>query len=223
MKVFTQYIKISSTLYSFYWVFIFVFTFPVNSQNTNEIKGVIIGNQIWSNGNLSSITFKNGDPIPQAKTREEWIEAGINCTPAWSYYENQSKIAEKSGVLYNWFAVTDPRGLAPSGWKIPTKEDFNILQAFLGGKDIAGKKIKASSLWFRNGHGDNSSGFNAIGGGNRDFEGYFFYIGRVASWWTSTEYDTYNAWYFYTDYGSDALKDFGGGKMMGMSVRCIKE
>ncbi|WP_339610430.1 fibrobacter succinogenes major paralogous domain-containing protein [uncultured Planktosalinus sp.] len=223
MKGFTQIFKILFTLYSSYWVFLFAIALPANSQNTDEIKGIAIGNQIWSSKNLAVTNFKNGDPISQAKTREDWIQAGKDCTPAWSFYENQPDIAKKSGVLYNWYAVTDPRGLAPEGWRIPTKEDFSELQRFLGGKDVAGKKIKATSFWFRNGHGDNSSGFNGIGGGNRDFEGYFFYIGRVACWWTTTAYDTYNAWYFFTDYGSDAFKEYGGGKIMGMSVRSIKE
>ena len=194
----------------------------INLYGQNSPKPIQIGNQVWMDKNLSVKHFSNGDEIPFAKSREEWQKAGEDCTPAWSYYENSSAFAEKVGILYNWYAVTDLRGLAPKGWKIPETRDFEELISFLGGKFIAGKKLKSRQDWFRNGHGDNTTGFNAIAGGNRDMEGNYYYIVRVGNWWTKNEYDPNNGVYYYLEYKNDSFLNYGAGKSMGMSVRCIR-
>ena len=71
-----------------------------------EIK---IGKQIWMKLNLDVEVFRNGDPIPHAKTDEEWVKAGEQKKPAWCYYKNAGIYGEKYGKLYNWYAVNDPR------------------------------------------------------------------------------------------------------------------
>ncbi len=108
---------------------------------------VTIGNQTWTTKNLDVATFRNGDLIPQAKTNEEWIAAGENKQPAWCYYENNAANGTKYGKLYNWYAVVDTRGLAPAGYHIPTDEEWTVLSTFLGGEDVAGKKMKSTSGW----------------------------------------------------------------------------
>ena len=92
-----------------------------SGDGSNENSGVdelTIGSQVWMNKNLDADKFRNGDPIPQAKTLEEWEEFSNKKQPAWSYYENDSVNGEKYGKLYNWYAVNDPRGLAPKGWHV---------------------------------------------------------------------------------------------------------
>jgi uncharacterized protein (TIGR02145 family) len=123
-----------------------------NSQNsTNSItqtgnyKSVKIGTQTWMVENLNVSTFRNGDPIPEAKTNEEWEKAGKNKQPAWCYYENDPKNGAKYGKLYNWYAVSDPRGLAPVGWHVPTDAEWTLLSDFLGYDN--GKKMKSTSGW----------------------------------------------------------------------------
>src|SRR6185436_5977257 len=74
---------------------------------------VTIGTQTWMSRNLDVSRFRNGEPIPEARTTEEWIEAGKNGRPVWCYYENKPELGVIYGRLYNWFAVADPRGLAP--------------------------------------------------------------------------------------------------------------
>ena len=106
---------------------------------------VLIGKQIWMKENLNVSFFRNGDPIPEAKTKEEWLSAGKQGKPAWCHYENDPKYEGKYGRLYNWFAVCDPRGLAPIGWKIPEFEDMNLLDTYLWG-DV-GLKLKNDSGW----------------------------------------------------------------------------
>jgi uncharacterized protein (TIGR02145 family) len=86
-----------------------------------------IGDQTWMATNLNTDKFANGDQIPEAKSEKAWIEACTKKQPAWCYFENKSKNGKIYGKLYNWYAVNDPRGLAPKGWRIPTTEDVEKL------------------------------------------------------------------------------------------------
>jgi uncharacterized protein (TIGR02145 family) len=97
--------------------------------------------------NLDVSTFRNGDPILEAKTNEEWEKAGENQQPAWCYYKKDAKNGTKYGKLYNWFAVNDSRGLAPEGYHIPADSEWTILTDNLGGESEAGKKMKSTSGW----------------------------------------------------------------------------
>ena len=123
---------------------------PVVTNTINQVtqtgsyKSVKIGTQTWTTENLNVSTFRNGDPIPEAKTDEEWKRADENKQPAWCYYENDPKNGVKYGKLYNWYAVNDPRGLAPAGWHIPTDEEWTTLENQLGDD---GKKMKSTSGW----------------------------------------------------------------------------
>jgi uncharacterized protein (TIGR02145 family) len=86
----------------------------VNSYG-QDIKEVKIGNHVWMAGNLNVNEFRNGDPIPMARTVTEWEYANENKLPAWCYHNNDTANGEIYGKLYNWYAVHDPRGLAPKG------------------------------------------------------------------------------------------------------------
>ena len=86
-----------------------------------------INGKIWSTSNLDVSTFRNGDPIHEAKTGEEWVEAGDNKQPAWCWTSNDPKERKKYGKLYNHYAVADPRGLAPQGWRIPSEDELESL------------------------------------------------------------------------------------------------
>jgi uncharacterized protein (TIGR02145 family) len=111
----------------------------------NYAQTVTIGNQVWMTKNLHVSTFRNGDPIPQAKTDAEWKLASENSQPAWCYYENDLSNGEKYGILYNWYAVNDPRGLAPEGFHIPSSSELVELSNFLGYN--AGHKMKSSDIF----------------------------------------------------------------------------
>ncbi len=109
-------------------------------------QSVTIGTQTWTTLNLDVAIFRNGDAIPQAKTDEEWKAAGENKQAAWCYYDNDPKNGAKYGKLYNWYAVNDARGIAPMGWHVPTDQEWTVLSTFLGGEDVAGKKMKMSPV-----------------------------------------------------------------------------
>ena len=104
--------------------------FMLGIVSLSHAQTVTIGTQEWMTKNLDVTTFRNGDPILEAKSNEEWKIAGENQQAAWCYFENDPK----NGKLYNWYAVNDTRGLGPEGWIIPTDDDWTYLVEFLGGK-----------------------------------------------------------------------------------------
>ena len=189
-----------------------------------EPKSIVIGNQIWTTENLNVSNFRNGDLIPEARTAEEWERAGENKLPVWCYYNNDSLNGEKYGKLYNWYAVNDPRGLAPVGWRIPSDADWILLSDNLGGTDNAGEKMKSNIEWYNNINGSNVSGFSGFPSGYRYYRGIFSDKDQWGCWWTSTESFTDYAWFrsiYYFD--SSLYRDYYKEKGNGLSVRCIKE
>ena len=97
----------------------------------NRYEVAVIGEQTWISSNLRTGHFRNGDHIPLITTEEEWEEAGLSAKPACCYYRNDSTLGKELGRLYNWYAVNDPRGLAPQGWHVPTDGEFNKMTKYL--------------------------------------------------------------------------------------------
>ena len=184
---------------------------------------VTIGTQVWTTKNLDVATFRNGDAIPEAKTNKEWEAAGENKQPAWCYYENNAANGTKYGKLYNWYAVNDARGLAPTGYHIPTDDEWTVLSTYLGGEDVAGKKMKNSSGWNDSGNGNNSSGFSGLPGGERFPEGYFYYVGDSGTFWSASDSDVRQAWYRCLDNTKSNLYRADPYKNDGFSVRCVRD
>lgn len=196
-----------------------VFVVPEIKQD-DAIK---IGSLFWNTKNLDVGRYRNGDPIPEITEPSVWDTIS---TGAWCHYVNTTVNGTVYGKLYNWKAVTDPRGLAPTGWRIPTEGEWKAMTAYLGGDSIAGGKLKAPGITYwqiPNTGADNSSGFNALPGGYRNFDGVFNLKGTFAAWWTSTEYDANFSFTFYVTYDSALVSRFVSNKKNGMSVRCVKE
>ena len=185
-------------------------------------KEVKIGQQVWMVENLNVDKFRNGDPIPEAKTNEEWEKAADYHQAAWCYYNNDPYNGTKYGKLYNWYAVNDPRGLAPEGWHIPSDQEWTDLTVYLGGEAQAGAKMKSKGGWSYGGNGTNSSGFNAFPGGERIF-GRFTDIVSLGFWWSSTEYFEAEAWYRLLDSENGYVYTGNRFKEMGFSVRCLRD
>lgn len=154
----------------------------------DEVK---IGDQIWMTKNLNVVTFRSGDSIPEAKTVEEWKAKLAKEEPAWCYFNNDASNDSTYGKLYNYYAINDPRGLAPRSWKIPSSDDWEVLFKTLGGKRVAGAQLKSTQGWKKEGNGTNSSGFNALPSGTRGFamittNDGFSGNGSICAWWSST-------------------------------------
>lgn len=193
-----------------------------NDKASRDQERLKIGNQFWMSKNLNVSTFKNGDSIPQAKTEAEWKKAGDNRKPAWCYYNNDPYYDSIYGKLYNWYAVHDPRGLAPNGWRIPDDEDWNVLENTLGGHS-AGKKLKSTTGWLRDGNGSNSSGFAGFPGGFRVKNGKFYFIGVVGLWWSSTQFSKNQASSRGLGYDDANVGRNNISKAGAISVRCIQD
>ena len=208
----------------------------INDQSSNY-KEVKIGKQLWMAENLNVDKFCNGDPIPHAKTVEEWENAKENGKPAWCYYDNDLANGEKYGKLYNWYAVNDPRGLAPKNWHVPTKNEWLVLINHLGGQNEAGIKMKSKSGWSntdwcKNGNGNNESGFSGLPGGviysykDKNNEGGFEYIGYLGCWWSSSVNNSYYEGFTWrSSLGFDRIVCGMGSdeQSSGFSVRCLKD
>jgi uncharacterized protein (TIGR02145 family) len=124
-----------------------------------QINEKLIGDRIWMTSNLNISKFQNGDPIYEAKTKAQWNKASEDKKPAWCYYQNNAQNGVIYGKLYNWYAVNDPRGLAPKGWHIPTKSEWNGLISFLQ-KDFrdVNEALKTKTGWKQYESGGNEVG-----------------------------------------------------------------
>lgn len=183
-----------------------------------------IGKQVWMTKNLDVSRFGNGDSIPEAKTSEAWKQAENKKQPAWCYFNNDIANEAKYGKLYNWFAVNDPRGLAPAGWHVPGDSEWTLLSAHLGTDTIAGKKMKSTSGWNYQGNGTNESGFSGLPGNERANGGKFTnYPGNYSGWWSATGFNWKNAWCRSLSYRSNWLDRNLINKNHGYYVRCIKD
>lgn len=204
----------------------------------SAIAAITICSQVWMVKNLDVTTYRNGDPIPQVTDPSAWL--GLT-TGAWCYYDNDIANGFIYSKLYNWYAVNDPRGIAPAGWHVPSHAEWTTLSDCLGGYLIAGGKIKSTGtfeagtgLWLSpNTDATNSSGFTGLPGGIRtgDFAIDFSGINRSAYWWSSTSHSSDRAWSRQVTF-VESILDWGIGvvsgdppfiKSNGMSVRCVRD
>ncbi len=208
------------------------------------METVKIGNQTWMVKNLACSHYLNGDSIESPKLISEFQELAAQKIGAVCSYRNQPWNKDEFGLLYNWHALTDPRGIAPQGWRVPTIDDWNELCTTLG-EDQAGSLLKGDRYWLRDIHfsGDDDAsqameiqvspriGFDALPAGGRGRFGSdeagngFFGFGDSAYFWSATECpDDENEAFFSLIYsGSPDVQTFStNSKSCGWSVRLIK-
>ena len=181
--------------------------------------------QSWMTKNLDVAKYRNGDPIPKVTDNAAWAAL---TTGAYCYYNNDSATyAATYGKLYNWYAVNDPRGLAPQGWHIATDFEWTTLENCLGGASVAGGAMKETRTirWTTPNTGaTNISGWAGLPGGQRNLSGGTFdNIGRYGLWWSATESSTPFAWYRSLAYDNGSLSRNNLFKEAGLSVRCIRD
>lgn len=184
--------------------------------------------QSWMTKNLDVATYRNGDPIPKVTDDAAWAAL---TTGAYCYYQNDSATyAATYGKLYNWYAVNDPRGLAPQGWHVPTDFEWSTLSNCLGGDAVAGGIMKEAGTahWSSPNTGaDNSSGFAGLAGGIREefsnntfwFQFVFFY----GIWWSASEGSTGSGLGRLMSSANSALARNSSDKRNGYSVRCLRD
>jgi uncharacterized protein (TIGR02145 family) len=193
----------------------------VTDKDGNVYKTVKIGTQEWMSENLKVEHYRNGDAIRQVQDSAEWSKL---TTGAWCYYKNTPTNGKAYGKLYNWYAVSDPRGLAPEGWHVATDEEWKAIVNLFGGEDFAGGKLKAKTGWDTpNNEATNESGFNATPGGQCDNLGNFFDVGKFNYIWNATTYKEELAWHYYIMNNSGGVGHGTQNYKFGMSVRCVKD
>jgi uncharacterized protein (TIGR02145 family) len=186
-----------------------------------EFKTVKIGNQIWMAENLNVDYYRNGDPIPEVKDDNQWSKLNSG---AWCYYDNDIANGKVYGKLYNWYTLKDARGLCPIGWHVPGDEEWTTLENYLGGKEVAGGKLKSEKVWRSPNIGANNlSGFNGLPGGYRLYLGKCNDVGNIGYHWSSSEFGSYTSWgHQLNSDNSDVYRSYYN-KHFGFSVRCIKD
>jgi uncharacterized protein (TIGR02145 family) len=157
--------------------------------------------------------------------KQIWMAQNINYqteSGSWCYNDSAS-YCKQYGRLYDWKTA---KTICPKGWKLPSRDNWDILVATAGGFEIAGNKLKSKSGWKNRNdwstvNGTDNYGFSALPGGYRNYpDGIFGNAGNFGYWWTASEY---NAYYRDMYYDSDDVHEGNGDKSYGFSVRCVKE
>ena len=210
------------------------FSTSASDIDGNIYRTVIIGTQLWMQSDLKTTHYRGGTEIPFVTDNDAWKDL---TTAACCWFNNTQPLAGSGfGLIYNWHAV-GAGGLCPTGWHVPTDNDFKVMERFLGMTQAQyddtgwrgtnqGNQLKAADDTWLPSTGTNSSGFSALGEGYRwGVDGSFNNYEVVGYWWTSTLHwsDATKAVYRRLDsvearvYREGVI--FAGGK----SVRCIKD
>jgi len=228
--------------------FLPMFCVPVTAQTvvdveSNEYRCVFIGNNLWMAENLHVKSFRNGDVIFQAQSAEDWILASQNKEPAWCYYEDENGL-DVNTVLYNWFAVSDSRGIAPLGYHVPDLVEWASMIKSLGGLYTADEMLKSEVGWEDATANDpgKTGGFNAYPVGSRyvGLDASFYWdnaksFGKYTNFWTTNSWNNKKK----SDYGhrvglafdiDHVINDYSNERFYatnlnhkgnGFSVRCV--
>jgi uncharacterized protein (TIGR02145 family) len=201
-------------------------------QSEEEYNKTSIGDQVWMVENLNVEFFRNGDRIPQAKTKKEWVKACKKKQPVWSYCDYDRSTQSKVGKMYNFYAIIDERGLSPEGWHIPELKEWEKLIAFCGGDSLAAIKLKSSMGWYST-NGNNETNFSAIPVGQVSEIGEFSKYDDDVLFWTIDFHDYTNNYPTPTmillgqiyKYGKpiEIITSYSSSPNKGFSVRCIKD
>ncbi len=200
----------------------------ISDIDGNSYNTVKIGNQYWMSANLKTKHFNNGDSIATTNPATADISQEPSPTYQWAYAGNENNV-DTYGRLYTWNVVNDSRKLCPVGWHVPSSEDINTLVSSLGGFEEGGAKLKETGLqhWHEpNSEADNSSELTAVPAGLRDADNTFSGLGYYGYWWTNSiqtilgkEY----AVFISLSYSDKKIGGFPSDKMVGISIRCIKD
>lgn len=199
----------------------------VIDSDGNVYNIVKIGTQIWMAEDLRTTKYNEGTEIKYIASNSVWENTKA---PAFSWYNNDpSKYKEPYGAYYNWYVV-NTGALCPTGWHVPSLDEWKTLSNYLGGYEVSGGKLKEEGTLYwdsPNSGATNETGFSGIAGGSRDYTGTFFGMGIFAFYWSTNEskdyFDNEIAWGFQLHYADAYSGSAGMSKNFGHNVRCIKD
>lgn len=214
----------------------------LQAQTVKDIEGSVyktvkIGTQEWMAENLKTTKYNDGTAIPTEYSDEPW--SGLT-TGGYSFYpysqtkglNSDAEVIEAYGALYNWYAVATGK-LCPTGWRVPTDEDWTALTDYAG--EAAGSKLKSTRtspdahprMESPNTGATDEYGFSALPGGYRLSNGNYTNVGYSGHWWSSSSDDTKLlttfAWYRSMIFDSSSVNRYSNNKLFGFSVRCMKD
>jgi len=216
----------------------------VADADGNMYSTVRIGSQIWMAENLKTTKYSDGTDIPGVTDNTQWSSL---TTPAYCWFNNNEMIyGSTCGALYNWYAVNTAyatKNVCPTGWHVPTKEDWQTLIVYLftngfnydgttSGQKIA-KSLAAVTNWESSdevgsvGNTDypgkrNATGFTAFPCGYRHEEGNFYGIESYGLFWSST--DDGSAYWHYALFSYESFLNIDVDiAKSGLSVRCLRD
>ena len=215
----------------------------VQDIEDNTYQTVIIGTQEWMMENLKTQKYNNGDDIITGLDNLNWQMTDAGAFSVYPHSDvagigSNQEMIDAYGILYNWYAVNDDRGICPTGWRVPSDNDFATLIEFLDTNadasvvgeesEIAGGLLKSTSThpgahpkWNAPNTGaTNQFGFYGYPAGWRQHDGYFF-LGTYGVWWTSSP-DNTNAWTRSLSNEDASTYRYNLPKFYGFSVRCVK-
>jgi uncharacterized protein (TIGR02145 family) len=195
----------------------------VTDIDGNVYKTVTIGTQTWMAENLRVSHYRNGSGITNVTGTSAWF--GLT-SEAYCSYNNDPANDVKYGKFYNYYAVSDSRNIAPTGWHVASSTEWSTLVSYLGGASIAGGKLKqiGTTFWAApNTSATNEENFSAIPAGLRSWiDGLFIDQTHYSYWWCSNETGTYG-FFSQTYYNNKSFLNSYSNKPNGMSVRCVKD
>jgi uncharacterized protein (TIGR02145 family) len=216
---------------------------PVNPGSVTDASGntyptVTIGTQVWMAENLRTTKYRDGSNIPVVTDNTQWANNWNNGNPlqqpmmCWYNNDQATYTANKFGALYNWYTINPAtngnKNVCPTGWHVPTDEEWTTLTTFLGGESVAGGKMKSTGTQYwqsPNTGATNSSGWSGLPCGARTTDNQLFWgIGVVANWWSSSDENSSSAItrYMSYNYAGTGRGDYDR-KAYGLSVRCLRD
>ena len=194
----------------------------VSDNDGNTYQTIGIGYQVWMTENLKTRKLNDGTAIALVDKDTSWAKL---TTAAYCWYGNDEATNKNSyGAVYNWYTINTTK-LCPSGWHVPSDDEFSSLVKYLGGASKAGGLLKESGLSHWNSPNTGASNqydFKAVGGGMRLDDGRFDFVKVEGGWWSSTNYSDLNGAYLYMLFNySNSFQGYTN-KKYGKSVRCVK-
>lgn len=199
----------------------------VTDIDGNVYKTITIGKQTWMAENLKVTHFRNDDAIPNETDLEKWGYFQIT-TSAYCWYNNDLSNKNIYGAMYNWYAASDSRNIAPLGWHVSSVDDWQTLSSHLGGSQMNnGYRLRETSTahWVYenfNPLATNETGFTALPGGKVASSPFGFMdigVGFAYFWTNRGTLDGSSCVYLASDIAIDNLQP----NCRGFNVRCVKD